>query len=229
LLMLWDIDAKVVQALVYSALDGRFSPDGRVLAFVTLGSVPLYPDGTPSFDLGFQVPMSQTTYLQLMDANSRLVLFSLPVVTMFDRTSRYVIDVYDTPLAFSADSRYLAFLTPGLLVNDQIGKLVVLPVSPDNDPYLSLLDLYTFQPLLSTPIGATRDFYFSPDNDQLVFRGKGGNWYLLSLSNSQVQALTVAGGERLSWNGWSFDGDYFSFYEPVENGSGNTYIFTTKR
>jgi dipeptidyl aminopeptidase/acylaminoacyl peptidase len=225
MLMLWDIDARVVQVLVYAALDGCYSPDGRLLAFVTLGSAPLYPDGTPSFDLGLQIPMIQSVYLQLMDSNSRQVLFSLPVVTTLDRSSRYVLDVYDTPLVFSANGRYLAFLTPGLLVSDQTGKLVVLPVDQESAPYLSVLDLHTFQPLLSTPTGAFKDFYFSAHSDQLAFLGKEGNWYLLRLVNSQVQALTVARGERLRWNGWSFDGAYFSLYEPVAEGLGRTLIF----
>jgi hypothetical protein len=225
MLMEWDVDARVVQLLVYAALDGRYSPDGRSLAFVTSGSAPLYPDGTPSFDLGIQVPMVHQTYLQLMDTTSRKVLFSLPVVSAFDRSSRYLIDVYDTPIAFSPNSRYLAFLTPGLLVSDQTGKLVILPMSQESAPYLSVLDLNTFQPLLSTPIGAMKDYYFSPNSDQLAFLGKEGNWYLLRLFNSQVQALTTDRGEVLRWNGWSYDGVYFSFYEPVTDRIGRTMIF----
>jgi hypothetical protein len=225
LLMEWDVDAGDVQVLVYAALDGRYSPDGRSLAFVTSGSASLYPDGTPSFDLGMQVPILQQTYLQLMDTNSRMVLFSLPVVSMVDRSSRYVIDVYDTSLAFSPNSRYLAFLTPGLLVSDQTGELNILPMSQESAPYLSILDLNTFQPILSTPIGAMKGYYFSPNSDHLAFLGKGGNWYLLRLFNSQVQALTAGGGELLRWNGWSSDSAYFSFYEPAADRIGRTMIF----
>jgi hypothetical protein len=224
MLMDWDVDTRVVQVLVYAALDGRYSPDGRLLTFVTLGSAPLYPDGTPSFDFGMQLPLVQQTYLQLMDVGSRVVLFSLPVVSTLDRSSRYVLNVYDTPLAFCPNGRYLAFLTPGLLLSDQTGKLVVLPVNQESAPYLSVLDLYTFQPLLSTPIGAIKDYYFSPDSGHLAFLGKDGNWYVLRLTDGQVQALTLAGGERLHWNGWSYNGAYLSFYESAAGGIGRTMV-----
>ena len=227
LLMLWDVESKVVDALVYSALDGRFSPSGQWLAFLSMGLAPLYPEGTPSFDLGFLVPSGQTPYLQMMDANSRVVRFSVPVVTMFDPSGRYVLNVYDTPLSFSPDSRYLAFLTPGMLVIDQTGKLVVLQVTQESVPNLSVLDLYTLQPLLSTPAGGYRDFYFSPDSRWLVFQGRDSNWYVMRLATSYIQALTMAGGDRLVWSGWSTDGEYFSLYEPAASGLGRTLIFST--
>lgn len=227
LLMLWDVDPKIVDALIYSALDGRYSPNGQWLAFMTLGPAPLYPEGTPSFDLGFLVSNGQAPYLQLMDSNSRVVRLSLPVVTTIDPSGRYVLNIYDTPLSFSPDSRYLAFLTPGMLVIDQTGKLVVLQVSQESVPYLSVLDLYTLQPLLSTPAGGYRDKYFSTDSRWLAFQGNDSNWYLMRLAMGYVQALSIAGGERLYWNGWSSDGSHFSFYEPAVSGLGRTLVFST--
>ena len=227
LLMLWDVESKVVDALVYSALDGRFSPSGQWLVFLSMGPAPLYPEGTPSFDLGFLVPSGQTPYLQMMDADSRVVRFSVPVVTMFDPSGRYVLNVYDTPLSFSPDSRYLAFLTPGMLVIDQTGKLVVLQATQESVPYLSVLDLYTLQPLLSTPAGGYRDFYFSPDSRWLAFQGRDSNWYVMRLATSYVQSLMMAGGDRLVWSGWSTDSEYFCLYEPAAYGLGRTLIFST--
>jgi hypothetical protein len=224
-LMLWHVDSAIVQMLVPAAIDGLFSPDGKLLAFVTLGTAPLNADGQPSFDFGAQVPPISQTYLQLMDMNTLKVLFSLPVVTALDRSSNYTVDVLDTPLKFSPDSRYMAFITPGILIADQSGKLVVLPVSQQSAPYLSVVDLSSFQPLLSTPLGAIQDFYFSPTNDRLVFLGKEGNWYLLKLNTSQVQTLVMEGGDRLRWNDWSYDGFYFSFFEPNTSGPGRTLIF----
>jgi hypothetical protein len=224
LLMSWDVETRQVQALLYAALDGRYSQNGQWLAFITLGTAPVYADGTPSYDLGFQVPTAQQAYLQLMDVNSRVVRFSLPVVTALDRSSSYKLDIYDTPMAFSHDSRYLAFLTPDVMVNDSNGQLAVLPVNAEKAPFLSVLDIYTLQTLLSTPVGGIKDFYFSPDRDRLSFRGGDGNWYLLNLSNSQIQSLTIFGGENLAWNGWSFDGTYCSLYEPVKGGLGRTFI-----
>jgi hypothetical protein len=223
-LMLWDVDSKVVQVLLNAALDGRFSPNGEWLAFVTLGSAPLYADGTPSFDLGMQIPTTLQTYLQIMDTSSRAVRLSLPVVTALDLSTGYVLDIYDTPLVFSSDSRYLAFLTPGLVVYDSSGKLGVLLDSQDSRPYLNVLDLYTLQPLLSTPAGAVRDFYFSPNSEWLAFQAQDGNWYLLELANNQIQALTIFGGERLLWNGWSSNSNYLSYYEPVAEGFGRTVV-----
>jgi hypothetical protein len=224
-LMLWHVDSAVVQMLVPAAIDGLFSPDGKLLAFVTHGAAPLNADRQPSFDLGPQVPQISQTYLQLMEMNTLKVLFSLPAVTTLDRSANYTVDVFDTPLKFSPDSRYMAFVTPGILIADQVGKLVVLPVSQESAPYLSVVDLLTFQPLLSTPLGAIQDFYFSPANDRLAFLGKEGNWYLLKLPTSQVQTVVMDGGDRLRWNGWSDDGFYFSFFEPNPNDPGRTIIF----
>ena len=224
-LMLWSVDVGTVQVVVQAAIDGKFSPDGRQLAFVTIGPAPLAPDGQPSFDPGPQVPQNNRSYLQLMDVNTREVLCSLPVTTTLDRTMAYTIDIFDTPLVFSPNSRYLAFLTPGLLLTDQTGELVVLPVSQESTPYLSVMDLSSFQPLLSTPLGKGKEFYFSPTNDRLAFLGQEGNWYLLRLATGQVMPVTVGGGERLSWNGWSYDGVYLSFYEHIEARLGKTYIF----
>ena len=223
-LMLWGVDSGIVQVIVHAAIDGKFSPDGRQLAFVTVGAAPLTPDGQPSFDLGPQVPQASQFFLQLMDINTRKVSLSLPVLTTLNRSTAYTLDIYDTPVVFSPDSRYLAFLTPGLLLTDQVGKLVVLPVSQESAPYLSVLDLDSFQPLLSTPLRTDKDFYFSPAGDRLAFLGKEGNWYILKLATSQVLPLTLGGGERLRWGGWSFDGFYFSFSEPVEGTLGRTYV-----
>jgi hypothetical protein len=223
-LMLWHVDSGIVQILIPAAIDGMFSPDGKLLAFVTLGAAPLTADGQPSFDLGPQVPQISQTYLQLMEMNTLKVLFSLPAVTTLNRSANYTVDVFDTPLKFSPDSRYMAFVTPGILIADQSGKLVVLPVSQESAPYLSVVDLISFQPLLSTPLGAIQDFYFSPANDRLAFLGKEGNWYLLKLPTSQVQTVVMDGGNRLRWNGWSYDGFYFSFFELNPNDPDRTMI-----
>jgi hypothetical protein len=223
-LMLWHVDSAIVQMLVPAAIDGLFSPDGKLLAFVTLGAAPLNADGQPSFDIGPQVPQISQTYLQLMEMSTLKVLFSLPAATTLERSANYNVDVFDTPLKFSPDSRYMAFVTPGILIADQSGKLVVLPVSQENAPYLSVVDLYSFQPLLSTPLGSIKDFYFSPANDRLSFLGKEGNWYLLKLPTSQVQTVVMDGGDRLRWNGWSYDGFYFSFFEPSAPNPGRTMI-----
>jgi hypothetical protein len=224
-LMLWGVDTQNILVIVQAAIDGKFSPDGKQLAYITMGAAPLTPDGQPSFDLGPQVHSTYQAYIQLMDVNTRKVSLSLPVITLFDRSMPYTLDIYATPVDFSPDSRYLAFLTPGLLLIDQTGKLIVLPVSQESAPYLSVLDLSTFQPLLSTPLGTTKDFYFSPTSDRLVFFGKDSNWYILRLATSQVLPMTVNGGERLQWNGWSYDGFYYSLYEPMEDRLGRTYIF----
>jgi hypothetical protein len=226
-LMLWSVDSNIVQVVVQAAIDGKFSPDGKQLAYVSQGPSPLTADGQPSFDLGPQVPPLNQAYLQLMDFSTHRVSFSFPVITTLDRSMSYTVDMHEAPLDFSPDSRFLAFLTPGLLLTDQTGKLIVLPISQESYPFLSVIDLSSFQPILSTPIRTVKDFYFSPASDRLAFLGKEGNWYMLKLTTSQVQPVTMDGGTRLLWNGWSSDGFYFSFYESLERKIGNTYIIGT--
>jgi hypothetical protein len=225
-LMLWSVDTGIVQIVVQGAVDGKFSPDGMQLAFVTFGAAALTDEGLPSFDLGPQIVQTSQPYLQLMDVNTRKVTLSLPVVVTIDRSIPYTLNIYDTPIDFSSDSHYLAFLTPGMLLTDPTGKLVVLPISQESAPYLSVLDLSSFQPLLSTPVRTGKDFYFSPGSDKLAFMGKEGNWYVLKMATSQVSSLTAGQGDRLQWNGWSFDGVYISFYEPLEGRLGRTFIFS---
>lgn len=99
-LYLWDINQNQSTLLVPGGLAGTFSPDGKILAYLSNGQDAVVPVDFMNFD----------PYLQVFDMETRTVLSSFPVaaeLNYFGAFPRFI-----TEYQFSPDGRYLAYLSP---------------------------------------------------------------------------------------------------------------------
>jgi hypothetical protein len=212
-LVLWDVDVDAVSTLAPDGVSGRFAPDGRVVAYLTLGPAQLDAEKRPvpgHGDLSEIVTDLQDVirYLQLLDLETGQVTLSLPTLD----SSHFGYDQqYDEQVrsAFSPDSRYLAFFTPGEIESDAQGHPVGVSYDPWRRGYLNVLDVSTGQVIRSTP-GDGMLPVWSHDSSRLVYRDEQGNLAVLDVAEGAVAPVTQGGGERIRNVHWSFDDRYLS-------------------
>jgi Tol biopolymer transport system component len=212
--LIWDVEGGSIRKIIPGGVDGKYSPDGDILAFVTIGAVSnnsendkLLPGGEP--------------FLQLMDMTDRGVFLSLPVYAFVEK-NQFIPEIIKTDLTFSPDGRYLAFYTYGEVYLDERGW----PVGSSNQPkdviYLNIIDLTEKKLVFHARSSALG---WSPDGHQIVFADPDDNWYLFDFTEKRETRLTLHGG-RLRFPRWSPDGKYLSF-ELRQAGDPDSYRFST--
>ena len=207
-LALWNVDTDEVTTIAPNGVGGRFSPDGSMVAYITLAPPKL--DGTNSPILDEQWPSTESQpYLQLMKLESQQVFLSLPTYQRKDEWTFYSTH-YIPSFAFSPDSRYLAFQTFGTLQLDPAGWPV--GVNDSDILYLHILDLTTQQVIFSSEITteADQNLSWSPLSDKLLYCDPQQNLQIFFLENQTLQPITENAGELVSNLAWSYDGHYLS-------------------
>jgi WD40 repeat protein len=195
-LVLWDVEADSASIIAEGGVDGQFSPDGDVLAFLTFGPPWLNPDGTPIKRHYAPIPLDQPTYLNLLDMRSQIVEYSVPAVDEMiqagienDPADR----LYKLLISFSPDGRYLAYFAP----NDTSGAT------------LNVLDLNTMQVVYTTPADTLRPVW-SPGSDSMIFRDSQMRLNVLDRTTMTAAPIIESGGQRVQLIDWSFDGQYIT-------------------
>ena len=190
-LKIWDVENDTLTLIIPGGVSGKFSENGRFLAFLT--------------------PTSPHPFLQLLDRNSGEIIFAIQSST---KTYNY----YSSSLAhynFSPNSGYLAFYTPGkieLYVDSEHLELAL-----EQAIHLNIFNLETFELLGSFP-AINEPVVWGPNSTRVIFRDKQQNLVILDVENGRSTPITTSGGSRLSNPQWSFDGAYLSF--TVENEAG---------
>jgi hypothetical protein len=195
-LVLWDVEEDSASILAEGGVDGQFSPDGDVLAFLTFGLPWLNPDGTPIERHYAPIPLDQPTYLNLLDMRSQIVVYSAPAID--EVIQRGIEDdpayrSYKLLISFSPDGRYLAYFAP----NNTPGAT------------LNVLDLNTMQVVYATPADTLRPVW-SPDADSMIFRDSEMRLNVLDRATMTTAPIIESGGQRVQLIDWSFDGQYFT-------------------
>jgi hypothetical protein len=217
-LLLWNVDTDAIRLLAPNGIGGKFSPDGQTLAYLTFGPAQLDANAKP---VEYMPDRAQQPYLQLMTMSSGQVVVSLPAVSSEDWNDSTGTHQH-LQVEFSPDSRYLAFLTPGVVRTDDQGR----PVSVAEEygkVYLNLLDVQSRQLLWSALAGEETMLSWSPTGQYLVFRDPDQNLQLLDASALAVTAITLENGELATDPAWSFDGRYLSL---LAHYSDNTLDYT---
>ena len=182
-LKLWNVQSGALTLLASGVINGRFSPDGHFLTFLT--------------------PGNPAPYLQLLNRIDGKVIFTVQTLAT---DKNY--DLRITNESFSPDSRYLAFFTPGNLEFGENNAPATVNFDPGK-PQLHMLNLETLQVIQSTP-ALDEALLWSPDSQQLFFRMLDENLALFDVTNGRFTPITLSGGARLSNPKWSFDGSYLS-------------------
>jgi Tol biopolymer transport system component len=221
-LLLWNVDNDAITPLAPGVVDGRFSPDGRWLAFVTLG-ITDWDQIIPSELSLNPIQSDSQTYLYLFDWKKRRVTLSFPVIS--SKNSYTVYPEYESVLAFSPDSRYLAFLTPGQLKLDERGLPIRIVQDTNSDIFLNILDLQEKHLVISLESERSAPEW-SPKSDWLVYQDNFGNWQIFNLHQGESLPITESGGELLYHPKWSFEGHYLSFFALREYPFVDTFVLT---
>ncbi|HNB54376.1 MAG TPA: hypothetical protein PK530_20690, partial [Anaerolineales bacterium] len=210
-LLLWDVDTDQVTSIAPGGVHGKFSENGQFLAFVTFGDSAAYQKETVSPFSAIPISKEAIPYIQIQELGSQENFLSLPIVGTVNSSS-YPPPIYDMELAFSFDSRYFAFLSPGAVtLNDNHWPIAVDVTEGKN--YLNLLDLQTRELIVSIPdIYQYSSISWSPNNDKLLYQDVNKNWFVYELEKKQVDPITQKDGADFGWPpAWSFDGRYLSF------------------
>ena len=208
---LWDVDTNSIRKIIPGGLSGRFSPDGKWLAFYTYGALPLTESGAISPEASSEPPADGEFMLNLMDFKNRKVVLSLPTIVQYDYLT-FVDSMIIPNFAFSPDSRWFVFTTSGVVETPTSGWPIQLLADQDDPGAINLLTLDDGALALSTPGGLSSTIQFSPVSDSCIIADEDGEWQFIDLDPVHVTRLTVSGGSLLNWNGWSADGGYYSFY-----------------
>ncbi len=232
-LLLWNVETDEVTSLASGGVDGRFSPNGKYLAYVTLDPNELSktsPGNLPSLE---PIPENAMPYLQLVDVNNQKMIFGLPVISQ-KNTLDYNFPVYETDMAFSPNNRYLTFLTPGTLQLDEKGFPLEVTLGNENIAFINIFDLQEQKIIGSFP-GSERvfrysstNFKWSPTSAHLLYLDRTNNWQVFALLQNTSISITQSGGFLASAPTWSFDGQYLTFrvrQDPYEPASTWTYLF----
>lgn len=220
-LLLWNADTGQVKSIIPGGVFGRFSPDGKILAFITYGSSTQYAAVNLqklSFDL---IDINNAPTLQLMDVGTHKIIFRVPIKTEiisfgdWDAISEWETTVPET-FSFSPDGRYLVFSTVGSITLKDAHFPTEAIVADATRPYLNILDLKTeqlTQSVLLNDVGEYRDLNvsWSPDSTRFVYQDNGKNWQLFELASNTITPITQQNGSQLQSPAWSYDGSYLSF------------------
>jgi hypothetical protein len=224
-LFLWNIDTNTVRLVAPNGIGGRFSPDGKILAYFTQGPAQLDQSDRPIKTI-VDLTKRNTDYMQLLDVESSKVVLSVPVLVSGDRDD-YDLQVHGFLQAgFSPNGRYLAFRSPWKLEVNEKGQPQSGPTAFPNDETVNILDLLEGTIIWSSPAGSCSVLSWSPTSNQLLFCDRNNSFQILDLTTFR----SVAMDSFLSSPEWSYNGQYISFIscEPVGEyscGHRSIYIF----
>ena len=230
-LLLWNVDTDSVTSPAPGGLFGRFSPNGKLLAYITSGPSDQYPKkNAQNIPVDITIP-DEKQYLQIMNVSTQQIMFSLPVKTRkgedYSLSSSQEFTKPDE-LSFSPDGRYLSFLTDGpITLKDQHFPTEGVP-GDSTGVYLHILDLQEEKLIQSLP--GKGSVLWAPTSNKFICMDSG-NWQLFELSSKNLSPITQKNGDKLIYPAWSYDGSYLSFslehYAAEAAGTNKTYILNT--
>jgi hypothetical protein len=228
-LLHWNVENDTVRLLAPNGIAGRYSPDTRLLAAVTLGETHLAGGDpfTPSPVIADALPV-----LHLADANFSTVQFSAPSIIL-PSEARDTIPEFIPALAFSPDNRYLAFLTPGKLEVDASGKPAGVDLIDYADIYLNIYEIPSGTLFHSLPAASWTGWFdgsselWAPTGGKFLMMDRDENWQLLDARSGALTPLTQSGGARVTSADWNFDGSQIAFYAAVSFPDLLRVIFST--
>ena len=217
-LLLWDVEGDEVRDVAANGVDGKYSPDGRWLAAVTLGASALNEDGTLALSPTRPIPEGAEPFLYLLEAATGKVVLNTAVMAAHEGAD--FIPDYLTQMSFSPDGRYLVFAAPGQVVVDESGW----PAGMEGDaPSINVLDL-SERRLLRSVAGEGLALAWSPTGDRLAYRDSDLQWQVYDLRTDALVELTTSGGEMVERAAWSHTGRYLALYVTQADGVTHTVV-----
>jgi Tol biopolymer transport system component len=230
-LIAWNIETDEVNTIAPGGIVGGFSPDGKYLAYITLGSG-TFDDyllsGIPSLD---NLEPQSTPYLHLLDLQTEQLVLSFPSFVYLN-ANYWNVAIAEGRFSFSPDGHYLAFLAPGVPVLDDNGWPISLDTS-SLQSYLIIVDLKNHRLLKALPSEDSNRFsedswsVWSPDGNHIVYSDSTNNWHVYDCKTDIDIPISESGGNLVTDPQWSFDGSYLSFRTIKLASSFADQIYTT--
>jgi hypothetical protein len=230
-LLLWNLDTDEVSLQVPYAYAGKFGPDRKTLAYVTLGRADLDEQNRPK-QMKAVLEGEAEPYLQLLDLPSKQVFLSLPIYWQRDTSFSCLVPYrYIPAIWFSPDGHSLAFLSDQELAESGPGKLEKAAGSQPGS-FLYVYDLNKRKLVWSRENVMLPDrdsdrlsgiVSWNPKGDKFVYRQQDGNLILQNLITGNSLQLTKSVGRGLGVS-WSYDGSYL-LVEYLVNDQGEVNLY----
>jgi len=200
-LLLWDVKTGSISLMVPNSYEGQLPSDGRYLVYLSHGQAMLDQYGVPvDWENGYHPrlygdPSEEkpvTTYLQLLEMDSKQVKLSIPAIVM----------------NFSHDSHYLAFVTFGKVEIDSSNRPIGIVHGTEQNTYANFVDLssgtlmFSLDDITSPPVWA-------PDGNRFLYQDSTGNLFFYDMDRGSVSITKSVIGFKIHRLDWSFDGKYF--------------------
>jgi Tol biopolymer transport system component len=193
-LQVWDVETDVLTLLIPNAIDGRFSPDRRHLAYIT--------------------PSRHGPWFHLLDRVTGEIGLSLPVAATVSGYSTLV----DNPFSFSPDGRYFTFFTPGPLELNQDSRPVGMLAQAQGPEMMHVLDTESGEVIFAIEVSDMLPVW-SPGSSHFLIRDRADNLMLAEVAPRQLTPLVTQSALHIRKPQWSHDGRYLSVsaVEPDNN------------
>jgi Tol biopolymer transport system component len=218
-LLLWNVDTDKVTSLAPGGLFGKFSPNGKLLAYITSGPSDHYAEKNPQNLPVDPIVSGDKHYLQIMNINTRQMIMRVLVKAHVMNTALSV-SGWDTTepdeLSFSPDGRYISFVTDGSITLKDAHFPTEVSIADTSTVYLNILDLQEEKLAQSLPLEGYGKYTYpnllwAPTSRKFVYQDASENWQLFELSNNTIFPITQSNGDQLISPAWSYDGSYLSF------------------
>lgn len=210
-LLLWNVDTNRVTSLAPGGLFGRFSPNGKLLVYITSGPSDQYTEKNAK-NVPVDITISDAKqYLQLMNVSTGQILLRVPVKTY--KGEDYSLNssqefLTPTALSFSPDGRYLTFQTIGPITLRDAHFPTEAVHGDTTVDYLHIFDLQEEKLIQSLP--SKGSILWAPTSDKFLCK-ESDNWHLFELSTHAIRPITLSAGNQFVYPAWSYDGSYLSF------------------
>ncbi len=177
-IVIWDLDQDWVDILIPDGISGKFSPDGKILAFIEEND-----------------QIQNIYFLQILNMSTRENFLSLPVLAEYDDFEPFIAR---PRINFSQDGHFLAFVSPTNLLEENHSR---------SDYYINVLDLSENKIIWSGESDGSLPSWSHASNG-FVYEDTKQNLIYWQSNNNGLMGIFKRSEGKNSYAKWSYDDKY---------------------
>lgn len=181
---IWDLDQDSANLLIPDGISGKFSPDGKILAFARENE---------------NDQAQNVSSLQILNMSTGEISLSLPVLVDLDEFEPFITH---PRINFSQNGRFLAFISPTNLLEENRFQ---------SDYYINVLDLSGNKIIWSGESNGSIPAW-SHQSNSFVYKDAKQNLIYWQSNNISQTGIYKGSEEKWSYASWSYDDNYLSVY-----------------